>query len=109
MGLAVQLPISLALCCYSVQLIAFTLAINLSNATNDDDPQILCKTTDIWTRPSWPTNIWQHCSELLGNLEDIQPEVYADNPPLHEFLAMGVTSTDHDLVPIRTPWKMTNS
>ncbi|KAL2041297.1 hypothetical protein N7G274_005679 [Stereocaulon virgatum] len=105
MGPALHLPIYLILLCYSVQF--YTFAVNPPKANNDGEPAFLCRSAEVWTRPVWPTNIRQYCSELLDNMAQTMPEVFDLHAPLHEFLPVGVTPADPDLIPVRTPWKLT--
>jgi hypothetical protein len=107
MGPALHLPIHLLLLCYSVRS-SYTFAANPPKATKDEEPAFLCRSTEVWTRPAWPTNIWQHCSELLDNMARNMPEVFDPYAPLHEFIPIGVRPAEPDLNPVWTPWKLSH-
>ena len=99
-------PTYLVLYYCSIQ-IAFALVVKLPNATNDSDPRTICRTTDVWTKPSWPTHIAQYCQQLLNRLEDIEPEIHSEEPPLREFLPPSLTP-EPGPVAVRTPYKLIN-
>ncbi|KAL2047155.1 hypothetical protein N7G274_001174 [Stereocaulon virgatum] len=107
MGRATYLLLYLTLSCYSIQ-IAFTLALNPSDAS-DVRRDYTCRVSGLWTRPSWPSNIQQHCLQLLNEFMAIEPETRYERGPRHEFLPPNQDpDPETGAPPVRTPWKHTS-
>ena len=107
MGRATYLLIYLTVCCYPIQS-AFTLALNPFDASNFESDYV-CRAIDTWTRPSWPSNVQQHCRQLLQELIVIEPEIRYEQGPRHEFLAPNQDpDPETGAPPVHTPWKLTS-
>lgn len=104
---------------YTTRLITHSLATtpyHAHNATNANDNHItVCRNTDVWIGPSWPSlpggaqEVYLLCRILISELYHSQPEIHTRDPPaLHEFLPRGMAPVFPDLPnPVRTPWRFT--
>ena len=85
------------------------------NATNaGDDRKTVCRDTDVWIEPSWPSlpggpqEVYARCQILINELYIFQPEIHTRDSPLHEFLPRRLVPVFPDLPnPVRTPWRFT--
>ena len=84
------------------------------NATNaGDDRKTVCRDTDVWIEPSWPSlpggpqEVYARCQILISELHFFQPEIHTRHPPLHEYLPPGIVPAYPGLRPVGTPWRFT--
>ena len=80
-------------------------------ATSANDLIRTCDGSADWITPSWPANIIAYCQGILDEFEDTLPEVHSITGPFYEFLPVGMAQkpfAGEILVPVRTPWKLSN-